>query len=301
MTTLQSNPIKYKKQAVTVNVERERLSPYSIDTGAFLKHHPSLHHHAEWLQLIKPLNELGISYFTYNHFDEQNNRTFLGSDPRVYKPLFRKGLVDEGVHRQIVEGNEHFILHDLASHNGEGLKAYDLVRAFGYGHFFTIILCDGAVRRNYTFGTESGNDAINSSYLMHIQELKHFINYFHDSIKDDGLFDRHQQFMVPSAAPVSNYIDANNHVHNIINDVDGQNSCVSLSAREYDCLEWLARGKTFEEIAMIINLSVRTVRFHLDRIIEKTGCFTLFQLGQLYNQITNNSDNMNNNNKDVLC
>jgi DNA-binding CsgD family transcriptional regulator len=38
-----------------------------------------------------------------------------------------------------------------------------------------------------------------------------------------------------------------------------------LSARELECLRWVAAGKTDWEIGIILNLSASTVRFHIDR------------------------------------
>lgn len=44
-----------------------------------------------------------------------------------------------------------------------------------------------------------------------------------------------------------------------------------LSARRAEVLLWMAQGKTSEEIAMILGLSVSTVRKHTERIFEKLG------------------------------
>lgn len=42
-----------------------------------------------------------------------------------------------------------------------------------------------------------------------------------------------------------------------------------LTAREIECLQWAARGKTEEEIAIIIGRSRETVHFHLRNVIHK--------------------------------
>lgn len=44
-----------------------------------------------------------------------------------------------------------------------------------------------------------------------------------------------------------------------------------LTAREIECLAWWANGKTAWEIAQLLNLSERTVRFHFDNIKIKLG------------------------------
>jgi DNA-binding CsgD family transcriptional regulator len=45
-----------------------------------------------------------------------------------------------------------------------------------------------------------------------------------------------------------------------------------LSARERELVTLVARGRTDAQIASDLYISVRTVRSHLDRIRDKTGC-----------------------------
>jgi DNA-binding response OmpR family regulator len=52
---------------------------------------------------------------------------------------------------------------------------------------------------------------------------------------------------------------------------------VELSEREIAALTWSARGKTSDEIAMILGLSKRTVDFHIDNARAKLGVSTRIQ------------------------
>ncbi len=52
---------------------------------------------------------------------------------------------------------------------------------------------------------------------------------------------------------------------------------IHLSEREVEALTWAARGKTSAEIAQILNLSKRTVDFHMDNAREKLGVSTRIQ------------------------
>ena len=52
---------------------------------------------------------------------------------------------------------------------------------------------------------------------------------------------------------------------------------VDLSQRELDVLTWSARGKTSDEIAGILDLSKRTVDFHMDNARGKLGVATRIQ------------------------
>ncbi len=49
---------------------------------------------------------------------------------------------------------------------------------------------------------------------------------------------------------------------------------VALSEREIQSLTWAARGKTSTEIAQILELSKRTVDFHIDNARSKLGTTT---------------------------
>jgi DNA-binding CsgD family transcriptional regulator len=50
-----------------------------------------------------------------------------------------------------------------------------------------------------------------------------------------------------------------------------------ISARELDCLKWTAVGKTALEASIILGISERTVRFHLNAAREKLDCVTTTQ------------------------
>jgi DNA-binding CsgD family transcriptional regulator len=52
---------------------------------------------------------------------------------------------------------------------------------------------------------------------------------------------------------------------------------ILMSARELDCLKWTAAGKTALEASIILGISERTVRFHLNAAREKLGCVTTTQ------------------------
>jgi DNA-binding NarL/FixJ family response regulator len=52
---------------------------------------------------------------------------------------------------------------------------------------------------------------------------------------------------------------------------------VQLNDREVETLTWVARGKTSDEIAEILNLAKRTVDFHVDNARNKLGVSTRTQ------------------------
>lgn len=50
---------------------------------------------------------------------------------------------------------------------------------------------------------------------------------------------------------------------------------ITLSPREFQCLEWSARGKTAWEISVILGISRRTVAYHLDNAKRKLGVHSI--------------------------
>jgi DNA-binding NarL/FixJ family response regulator len=48
----------------------------------------------------------------------------------------------------------------------------------------------------------------------------------------------------------------------------------ALNERELECLTWSARGKTSPEIAQIVNISKRTVNFHIENACRKLNVST---------------------------
>jgi DNA-binding CsgD family transcriptional regulator len=69
------------------------------------------------------------------------------------------------------------------------------------------------------------------------------------------------------------------YFHSHILRINGHNSedDILMSARELDCLRWTAAGKTAWEASVILGISERTVRFHLNAAREKLNCATTTQ------------------------
>jgi DNA-binding CsgD family transcriptional regulator len=70
-----------------------------------------------------------------------------------------------------------------------------------------------------------------------------------------------------------------NYFHSHVLRMNGHDSDRSMlmSAKELDCLKWTAAGKTAWEASVILGISERTVRFHLNAAREKLNCATTTQ------------------------
>lgn len=55
----------------------------------------------------------------------------------------------------------------------------------------------------------------------------------------------------------------------------GEDPVPGLSARERECLSWVARGKDHKDIALILGISEHTARSYLKSGRLKLGCATI--------------------------
>jgi DNA-binding CsgD family transcriptional regulator len=65
--------------------------------------------------------------------------------------------------------------------------------------------------------------------------------------------------------------------HLLCGDSVGPSDALIVSSRELDCLKWVAAGKSAWEASVILGISERTVRFHLNSAREKLDCATTTQ------------------------
>jgi DNA-binding CsgD family transcriptional regulator len=94
------------------------------------------------------------------------------------------------------------------------------------------------------------------------------------AVSPDGLLHtQDQERIIGELRVLASYF----HSHVLrINGYDSANEML-ISARELDCLKWTAAGKTAWEASVILGISERTVRFHLNAAREKLDCATTTQ------------------------
>lgn len=69
------------------------------------------------------------------------------------------------------------------------------------------------------------------------------------------------------------------HFHKQLMKIFAVDPCddAAVTARELECLRWIALGKTAWEVSVILGISERTVRFHLNSAREKLSCINTTQ------------------------
>ncbi|AGK59751.1 autoinducer-binding domain-containing protein [Hyphomicrobium denitrificans 1NES1] len=124
---------------------------------------------------------------------------------------------------------------------------FDEASEFGIRYGFTIPIHNGrGTVAVVSFATELRQPAFCRSVAEHARVLQLMAMYFHAQARRKLNGDRI---------------------------VDG----VLLSPREFECLEWAARGKSAWEMARILGVSRRTAAFHLDNAKSKLSVRTICQ------------------------
>lgn len=169
----------------------------------------------------------------------------------------------------------------------QGRKLY-----FSYYHNLVFMRSTGEYVEGFDFGTNNKNSAINEWYLSNIDVLEKFMQYFKarvsNILNDSDKYCFHSPDLIePSGNKVYRNIE-----QGLIRDQDVLKTKVEvqyekLTAREKECLYWLFCGKTAPEIALILNISKRTVEKFISNLKEKFNCYTLFQLGDALSALRN--------------
>jgi DNA-binding CsgD family transcriptional regulator len=163
--------------------------------------------------------------------------------------------------------------------------------SFGNGHVFSIVQHQEFGTDYYHFATKLGNVGMNAKYLSLIPNLKLFINHFKDKISQQRELSLAYQLRIPLQKASGEFQVMEPSV-----DIEAFNNLIKtnrhylaghhqyLTDRERECMVWLAVGKTYDEIAIILGITPRTVKAHVSSIKEKTNSQTQFQLGALWSK-----------------
>lgn len=126
-------------------------------------------------------------------------------------------------------------------------QLFDEAAQFGIRCGFTIPIHDGrGPIAAMTFAADLRRPAFRRSVEAHALVLQLMAMYFHAHVR---------RKLAPDRV------------------VDG----VALSPREYECLEWAAKGKSAWDIGRILGISRRTAAFHLDNAKAKLGVRSICQ------------------------
>lgn len=262
-----------------------------MNTNKILLHHPGLTHAADVKDICAPLKLLGINYFSHVHIDNQQQFSAVGSAPDFARLYVEKGYYNFDIHMANSRPGESYQIWDGVQQKKETLSMHEDFMSFNMGHTFSIIVKHDQGKDCYNFATKLGNDVMNGKYLTMIEHLKNFISYFKDKIASHHELSKSYDFKLglsdKSPGYQTNIPDLELDKFITTTQTDRSYALTGnqyLTKREIQCLKLLAQGSTFEEAALLLGITTRTIKAHVAAIKEKLGCINLFQLGMFFSK-----------------
>ena len=131
------------------------------------------------------------------------------------------------------------------------------------------------------FGTEAKNTDMSNWYINNVSVLIEFIHYFKEKAKElldeatqkENLISFGRSIRAFSASHQRcifedkfDYIKPKHYFVNLGKDE------VEITAREMECIRYVARGYSSSQVGALLHISERTVEKHLEQAKEKLGC-----------------------------
>lgn len=202
---------------------------------------------------------LELSCFAYLHLPRRqtDNARLISTYPRSWTdhyignnyerldPVIRRAL-------QVTEPFEWGSSIGSVQMSNAQRQLFEEAAAFGIRYGFTIPIHDGrGPIAAVTFASDERRLAFRQCVQRHGRVLQFMALYFH--------------------ANACRRLRSDRTVHG-----------VTLSPREYECLEWSAAGKSTWEVGTILGIARRTVTFHLENAKAKLGVTSLHQAIALF-------------------
>lgn len=258
--------------------------------------HPDFTHASDIEEICRPLEKLGIDYFSHVILENGNSFCGLGKNPAFAENYLRRKYYNFDSHLSKIDNHIEYIVQDSVEHFGETEKLFLDCKSYGLNHIFTILHRVNDKTNAYHFATNRRNEKMNEIYLKNFALLQNFISYFKEKMNSNKKLMQAYDIKFQIEKEISGYqsdgaINLSSDISTCINSIkpkrhyllDSKNTYIT--EREFECLFWLHNGKTAEEIATILKITERTVRAHINSLKDKLECRTLFQLGEKISQL----------------
>lgn len=217
-------------------------------------------------EIIKPLNFLGITYFSYMKSDQNGGRIYLYNNTEVLDSYLKKNYYINGNKEcDPLNYKEQVYLWSTLPNQYE----YDEnVRARGIDHGISIFKPNNTSLEVFAFATKANNHNILNTYITQIEYLQKFTNYFREKATSLIKLAEINKIILPFNNKF-NFPSNENIPHEYAFTKQKINT---LSNRQHECCELIMKGYTTKEIAANMGLSARTVEYYLNNVKVKLGC-----------------------------
>ncbi len=229
------------------------------------------------------LNNSAITYFCHVRRFNDDSRLCLSTKSDFNNAYAKQELHCKDYFEQELDYfTDNYILWSLL----EDSEIYQIAKStYDIVHGVTLIEKDLEYCDFFHFGTDQSRMVDYSEYLKYLDTLKNFILYYKCVAKD--LLQRTTPYKLPKNSLAH---DLQNDKYQLFNGhsskdnlakqlqvpkypLKGEFAGIYLTQREIECLKWLIQGKSSMEIAIILDISRRTVEKHINNVKNKLGCY----------------------------
>lgn len=267
-----------------------------------ITNHPALMHAQDMMDICKPLLQLNISYFCHVHVSKDNKFSGISNNPAFSEHYLKNRYYNADIHMAQSNHFGDFVLWDEITRTGKSEKMHQEAMQLGVKHAFTIINKHDNGADYYHFANNEISNSINQSYLANWDLLNLFIQYFSEIVSGHSKLKKAYDVKFSLDTSKGNYEIFSEALEHFTQEnrlkfqtllkekslirhqfrplsTPSHNIFPLLTERERRCLHWLLIGKTAPQIAMILNVSVRTIEKYLANLKSKFNCQTLCELG----------------------
>lgn len=221
-------------------------------------------------KICEPLSKQQINFFQYMSIDNNGGCMLLTNNKEWLQHYFNK---------------EYYKQCDFLSapfkHNSGyalwlNLKSQEILQDakdnFSIANGLTLIRRSEHEVEFYSFATSPENIGILDFYINNMQFFASFIQYFKDHASSIIAKAQNEKLQLASLEPTAvkemkqSYLDNQLNIKRYFIDPDQD---LYLTKREFECIKHVAKGKSIKEIAGLLCLSPRTIRFYIENIKEK--------------------------------
>jgi DNA-binding CsgD family transcriptional regulator len=229
---------------------------------------------------LEPLKKLGVSFIDYVRVYNDRKRLHLTNSHGWVKFFFENHYTDNYLYFEKVENtNTSFWYSFINLWNTVSNKkiAASIMSKFGVSNGITIAKKYDDYNEYFYIGTDPDTHNIYDIYLNNLPKICQFTYYFKNKL--NSLLKKATLEKIESPTTDNSKcrsIVELNVEDELCNTSDKQKfylrDNIYLTNREYQCLKWLAYGKSSFEISIICGISQRTVEGHLRNMLQKFDC-----------------------------
>lgn len=222
--------------------------------------------------IVKPLHQLGITYFSYMKSDLKGGRIYLYNNSAILDSYLKGQYYLHGNKEGEPLGYKKQIC--LWSTLPNQQEYDENIRARGIDHGMFIFEPSSDSLEAFAFATGKDNERVINTYLTRLDVIKNFTHYFKEKAGSIIKAAERNKIILPFHNGKLDTFenDGNEDLHDDHLQFKDASHAASLSKRQMECCKLLLQGKTLKEIADALCLSARTVEYYIGNVKNKLNC-----------------------------